>query len=291
MSDIDKEQLEKARQTVIAGQKASSSWLQRQLDVSYTTAAALIEQLERDGVVSEPAGNGRRTVLIEPKDEEPPTGDKTGSALPAVEENGGAEQEGEGWDAEGEHTLAVDRISNMGDDLTVKRDGMIEEIRDFLLDIIKTRPKPWSGTSQAEKRDVAAACEHASGELVRKVIEAVASGGTDSVRVLLTKVTMGNDVVISGKVKAFDPHEEHKAISTLHGALNKHVMLTVANKDDYSSGDESEEAEEFDEPGFGFEGEDPDDDFDQDDEPEGESPNKHVQDAAVDAALAEINEG
>lgn len=292
MSDIDEKQLEKAKRLVVEADKASASWLQRELGTSFTTASALIAQLETDGVVSEAKGNGQRDVLWSVDDledqvdgDEPEIeGDGTGEALPDYAE-GDPERTAEGWDAEGEHSLAVDRMSAMADELELtdsKR--LVEEVRDFLLDTIKARPKPWSATSQAEKRDVAAACEHNAGELVRKIVEAVASRGVEPVRVLLTKVAMGNDIVITGKVKAFDPHEEHKAISVLHGALNKHVMLTVATKDDYSSGEESEESEDYDEPDFGFESEDEED---EDDEVETADPNP-VRDAAVDAALDEM---
>lgn len=290
MSDIDQEQYDKAKALVRREEKCSPSWLQRELGTTYTVASALVTQMEEDGLVSTPAGNGRRSVITDAPGwgetdqddqggEVVAAGDGSGEALPDYIEGDDTEREGEGWDAEGEHTLAVDRMSAIADELVLTDDKrLVEDIRDFLLDVIKTRPKPWSGTSQAEKRDVAAACEHSASELVRKVVEAIAARGVDPVRVLLTKVAMGNDIVITGKVKAFDPHEEHKAISILHGALNKHVMLTVATKDDYSSGEESEESEEFDEPAFGFEAGEAEDDADPD----------PVADAAVDAALGEM---
>lgn len=43
--------------------RVSTSWLQRQLRVSYNSAAQLIEQLEKDGVVSAPTPIGLRTVI------------------------------------------------------------------------------------------------------------------------------------------------------------------------------------------------------------------------------------
>ena len=48
---------------VIEHQKASSSWLQRQLRIGYNSAARLIEKMERADVVSGPDGQGKRTVL------------------------------------------------------------------------------------------------------------------------------------------------------------------------------------------------------------------------------------
>ncbi|MBA3898017.1 MAG: DNA translocase FtsK, partial [Sphingomonadaceae bacterium] len=55
----------KARQLVAESQKASTSWLQRQLRVGYNSAARLIERMEADGLVSRPDHVGRREVLMD----------------------------------------------------------------------------------------------------------------------------------------------------------------------------------------------------------------------------------
>lgn len=163
-----------------------------------------------------------------------------------------------GFDAEGAHSLAVDRIEGIVDQVMLNSKELVFDIRDTLLEIIKTRPKPWSGTSQQEQRDIAAALEIASKELVRKIVEQVASNGTASHRILLTKFNQsGTDMIITGKVKYHDEEEKHRAIIALSDSLNKHVMLTRASADDYVQGEREAETDE-DEPGFGFEGDDPD---------------------------------
>jgi len=64
--DSPEEQLfRKAVQLVAESQKASTSWLQRQLRVGYNSAARLIERMERDGLVSRPDHVGRREVLVD----------------------------------------------------------------------------------------------------------------------------------------------------------------------------------------------------------------------------------
>ena len=57
------QQYRKACQLVFESQKASTSWLQRQLRVGYNSAARLIERMEDDGLVSPANHVGRREVL------------------------------------------------------------------------------------------------------------------------------------------------------------------------------------------------------------------------------------
>ena len=55
----------KAVQLVAENQRASTSWLQRQLRVGYNSAARLIERMEDEGVVARPDHVGRREVLVD----------------------------------------------------------------------------------------------------------------------------------------------------------------------------------------------------------------------------------
>src|SRR5687767_1959279 len=57
----------KAVQTVAESQKASTSYLQRQLRVGYNNAARLVERMEKDNIVSAPDHVGRREVLVDPE--------------------------------------------------------------------------------------------------------------------------------------------------------------------------------------------------------------------------------
>jgi DNA segregation ATPase FtsK/SpoIIIE, S-DNA-T family len=56
-------QYRKACQIVFESQKASTSWIQRQLRIGYNSAARLIDRMEADGFVSAPNHIGRREVL------------------------------------------------------------------------------------------------------------------------------------------------------------------------------------------------------------------------------------
>ncbi|MBB6124408.1 FtsK/SpoIIIE family DNA translocase [Sphingobium subterraneum] len=59
----DAQLFRKACQLVFENQKASTSWLQRQLRIGYNSAARLIERMENEGMVGAPNHVGRREVL------------------------------------------------------------------------------------------------------------------------------------------------------------------------------------------------------------------------------------
>jgi S-DNA-T family DNA segregation ATPase FtsK/SpoIIIE len=63
--DAETQLYRKAIQTVAESQKASTSYLQRQLRIGYNSAARLIERMEKDGLVGQPDHVGRREVLID----------------------------------------------------------------------------------------------------------------------------------------------------------------------------------------------------------------------------------
>jgi S-DNA-T family DNA segregation ATPase FtsK/SpoIIIE len=63
--DPETQLFRKAVQVVAEAQKASTSYLQRQLRIGYNGAARLIERMEKEGVVSAPDHVGRREVLID----------------------------------------------------------------------------------------------------------------------------------------------------------------------------------------------------------------------------------
>jgi S-DNA-T family DNA segregation ATPase FtsK/SpoIIIE len=61
---------DRALRIVTETRRASISGVQRHLRIGYNRAARLIEQMERDGVVSAPEHNGNRTVLAPPPPKE-----------------------------------------------------------------------------------------------------------------------------------------------------------------------------------------------------------------------------
>lgn len=189
-----------------------------------------------DGNINNDAGEEESAVIEPAPGELNDAIDGLGQAIDRAEGATG------GYDiSESGHQSAIERMEQLGETLELDTGSLVAGTRDFLLDIIKSRPKPWSASSQAEQRDVAAACEQLAIGLVRQIVEIVRSDGREPVRVLLTKVMMGDDIQITGKLKPMSEDEEEAAVIALHHARGKHVLLTVASVDDYRT--EHREAE------------------------------------------------
>jgi len=63
-SNVDDAMYDKAVQVVCSTRNASISWVQRQLRIGYNRAARLVEEMEKQGVVSPPDHTNKREVLV-----------------------------------------------------------------------------------------------------------------------------------------------------------------------------------------------------------------------------------
>jgi DNA segregation ATPase FtsK/SpoIIIE, S-DNA-T family len=61
---------QQAVQVVVRDRKASTSYIQRRLQIGYNRAASLIERMEKEGVVGQPNHAGKREVLVGGEDDE-----------------------------------------------------------------------------------------------------------------------------------------------------------------------------------------------------------------------------
>ena len=55
---------EQAVAVVVRDKKASTSYVQRRLQIGYNRAASLIERMEKEGVVGPPNHAGKREILV-----------------------------------------------------------------------------------------------------------------------------------------------------------------------------------------------------------------------------------
>jgi len=56
---------QQAVQVVLRDRKASTSYIQRRLQIGYNRAASLIERMEHEGIVGQPNHAGKREILVE----------------------------------------------------------------------------------------------------------------------------------------------------------------------------------------------------------------------------------
>jgi hypothetical protein len=164
-----------------------------------------------------------------------------------------AREEGNYDLSEEAHQSAIKQAEQAASEFVLRNKSLVWDARDFLLDQIKRRPKPWGGCSGGEKADIGAACEHAATELVRKIAEEMASGGQPSVRVLLGQITLGDDIKLNGKVRLEPDDDEDRAVLFLHRAQGKHVMLTLASKDEHKENERPAPGVPAEEPELSFE--------------------------------------
>jgi S-DNA-T family DNA segregation ATPase FtsK/SpoIIIE len=52
---------------VLRDKKASTSYIQRRLQIGYNRAASLMERMEREGIVGPANHAGKREILVEPE--------------------------------------------------------------------------------------------------------------------------------------------------------------------------------------------------------------------------------
>ena len=125
----------RATTLVIGEQKASTSWLQRQLRIGYNVAAQLVERMERGGIVSAPNHVGARTVLVAadalPFEVEADNDDDAGAVEPTPTPSVVAEKpSSEGNSAANQLRLFIERIERMEEE----KKGIADDIKDVYLE-------------------------------------------------------------------------------------------------------------------------------------------------------------
>jgi hypothetical protein len=113
--------------------------------------------------------------------------------------------------------------------------SLVQDSRDFVLQLYKDRPKPWAAMSEDEQRLLAANVENTMRDFVQGVVEAVASAHDHQpIRCTLESYNEKDGIKVSLKVAAFTEADMLAAVVGLHKARGKHVLVTVATADDFS---------------------------------------------------------
>lgn len=110
-------------------------------------------------------------------------------------------------------------------------DYLADDIRDFLLGHLRTRPKPWAQMSEVEQSEVAEAAGMAARNLVRSVVREVTQFDFDRVVVTLgdVKIAAGNKG-IEAKISCPNSHEAREALGENVGAM---VVLLMVDSDEF----------------------------------------------------------
>lgn len=148
---------------------------------------------------------------------------------------------------------ATERLEAIVRESEFSPETLAGDVRDTMLELFRSRPKPWSAMTEAEQNDVVRALEYASRELVLKAVDAIRSTGTESpIRAILESYNEKDGIKAALKIKTMGEQDGEAAVLALHKARGKMVLVTLASADDYL-GDRGDPAILPDQSGLDFE--------------------------------------
>lgn len=131
----------------------------------------------------------------------------------------------------------VEDLQALATNFELDETGLIELLRDAMLEQFKHRPKPWGQLLPGEQRDVAAALEFSAKTFVRKAVSLIAAQDRPHVRANFKKYTDdGSKLSVTLEV----PIVEDATVLALHGSRGKQVLIITADADDFVGGREAQ---------------------------------------------------
>lgn len=115
----------------------------------------------------------------------------------------------------------AERVFEILDSSTLRGD-----LRDALLDRLKTMPKPWTVLSEAEQAELIAGCDRVAMSLVTRAVCLIAANGFTALPGILEKVTVKDGMQVVVQLSRKDPHR-HELIDTMGNS----VMVVIAQAD------------------------------------------------------------
>lgn len=106
---------------------------------------------------------------------------------------------------------------------------LMGDIRDFMLDRIKTQKKPWVAMTEDEQRDEIYAAKTAADRLVREVVHIISAQGRKVITGVLDQVTVKKEV----KAVVTFPKTD-QARHELIDSQGSHVLIVVAGTEEFS---------------------------------------------------------
>lgn len=103
------------------------------------------------------------------------------------------------------------------------------DVRDFLLDRVKTMGKPWTAMSEDDQRDQIYACKSAAEHLVRTVVQVIAAAGRKVIVGQLVKVNVKDKIQAQVDFSKLD-EQRHE----LFDSVGTPVLLVVADAEQFT---------------------------------------------------------
>lgn len=147
----------------------------------------------------------------------------------------GLPEDPEGVDHESLLQAALDRLEACIDRMELEGGSMVVDLRDTLLEIFRTRHKPWDAMSQAEKRDVANMLQAASQRLVSAVANEMArSGQRNAIKAVMGNASIADRIEVKVRIEALPEDEMAATLGQLYHLRGKAVMIISADDAQYN---------------------------------------------------------
>jgi hypothetical protein len=98
------------------------------------------------------------------------------------------------------------------------------DLRDFVLDRIKHKPKVWQQMTESEQRDLIHETESAVSDIIRRAVHIIAAEGRQAITATLEQVTVKDGIKAVATLSKHDPFR-HELVD----AQGKAILIVVAD--------------------------------------------------------------
>jgi hypothetical protein len=126
---------------------------------------------------------------------------------------------------------ALGRMEEIAEGADLRVESLAGDLRDCMLDIFRTRARPWPALSPIEQRDTATAIDFAIKVVLRKAVKLIAADDRTTVAAQLGQYTDKGGGEITGTLKLVGVTDNN--ILALHRAAGKPVLIVVADEGPY----------------------------------------------------------
>lgn len=111
-------------------------------------------------------------------------------------------------------------------DSIIEASTLLGDLRDALLDRLRTMPKPWAAMSDDEQKDMIAGCESVASHLVHEAVRIIASKGFPTINGKLVKAQIKDAMQLQVDVSRHDTQR-----LTIIDSVGGPVLLVIPEPD------------------------------------------------------------